>query len=73
MVIDPSGKIVAERTEPGPGILYAQIHHQKPELVIKDESDVTYTERMRSMLPVEVSRRHDLFPLPDAGTPIREV
>ncbi|VDL60711.1 unnamed protein product [Hymenolepis diminuta] len=70
VVIDPSGKIVAERTEPGPGILYAQIHHQKPEPAIEDGRDVTYTERMRSMLPVEVNRRHDLFPLPDAGTPI---
>ncbi|VDO05235.1 unnamed protein product [Rodentolepis nana] len=70
LVIDPSGRIVAERTEPGPGILYAHIHHQKPETSFGDEEGVNYTDRMRLMLPVEVSRRHDLFPLPDAGTPI---
>nr|CDS30974.1 Nitrilase and fragile histidine triad fusion [Hymenolepis microstoma] len=70
LVIDPLGRIVAERTEPGPGILYAHIYHQKLESSIGNDDDVNYTDRVRSMLPVEVSRRHDLFSMPDAGTPI---
>uniref|UniRef100_A0A5K3FF06 bis(5'-adenosyl)-triphosphatase n=1 Tax=Mesocestoides corti TaxID=53468 RepID=A0A5K3FF06_MESCO len=68
MVIDPWGKIIAERTEPGPGILMARICHQLEEGVV--ERGINYTNSVRSMLPVGLSRRHDLFPLPDVGSPI---
>lgn len=72
MVVDPFGRVIAERTESGPGIIYARIHHKKPDLRVEDESDINYTDQVRLALPVESSRRHDIFPLPDAGTPIRK-
>lgn len=72
MVVDPSGQIIAEMTKPGPGLLFAQLHHHHPRSLCGAGEDVTnYTDHVRAVLPVEASRRHDLFPLPDAGMPIR--
>ncbi|VDK41576.1 unnamed protein product [Taenia asiatica] len=71
MVVDPLGRIIAEMTESGPGLLFAQLHHHHPRSLCGAGEDViNYTDRVRAALPVEDSRRHDLFPLPDAGMPI---
>ncbi|KAM7533805.1 hypothetical protein Aperf_G00000114262 [Anoplocephala perfoliata] len=70
MVVDPSGRVVAERTESGPGIIYAQAYHQKPDPGLVEEININYTDQVRLALPVESSRRHDIFSLPDAGTPV---
>ncbi|KAL5102937.1 Nitrilase and fragile histidine triad fusion protein NitFhit [Taenia crassiceps] len=70
MVVDPSGQIIAEMTESGPGLLFAQLHHHPSPLCGVGEDVTNYTDRVRAVLPVEDSRRHDLFPLPDAGMPI---
>ena len=70
MVIDPFGQIIAERTETGPGLLMARIHHHHSESNA-GEGDMNYTEHVRATLPIESSRRHDIFPLSDAGTPVR--
>ncbi|VDM17499.1 unnamed protein product [Hydatigera taeniaeformis] len=47
MVVDPFGQIIAEQMKPGPGLLFARLYHHS---------------RVRAVLPVEYSRRHDLFP-----------
>ncbi|KAH9278130.1 Nitrilase and fragile histidine triad fusion protein NitFhit [Echinococcus granulosus] len=70
MVVDPSGQIIAERVESGPGLLLAQLYHHPRPLCGVGEDGINYTDRVRTVLPVENSRRHDLFPLPDAGMPI---
>lgn len=47
MVVDPWGAVVAQCRE-GPGLCYAEI-------------DLDYLQQVRSQMPVQEHRRHDLY------------
>lgn len=69
LVVDPWGQIIAERTEPGSGVLMARICHEPSDT--QSESVTAFVTRsVRCMLPVVVSRRHDLLTLSEIGQPV---
>jgi predicted amidohydrolase len=52
MIVDPWGTVVAERTEPGPGLIVADMDHD-------------FLEKTRSELPVLANRRPEAYRWPD--------
>jgi predicted amidohydrolase len=54
MIVDPWGEIVAERHEPGPGVVVADL-------------DAARLDRVRAELPVLAHRRPDAYVWPDVG------
>jgi predicted amidohydrolase len=52
MIVDPWGTVMAERTEPGPGVVVADL-------------DIDFQKRIRSELPVLANRRPAAYRWPD--------
>ncbi|KAL7056680.1 hypothetical protein AAHC03_020804 [Spirometra sp. Aus1] len=73
LVVNPWGQIIAEREQPGPGVVMARINHDREDVGIPPDLDLpatNFTNYVRRILPVSMSRRFDLYPQTGAGQPI---
>ncbi|KAL3318745.1 hypothetical protein Ciccas_002602 [Cichlidogyrus casuarinus] len=67
LVVDPWGQIIAEKTDPGPGLLICNINGSENGVIGPGMS----IAKARSSIPVSSNRRSDLFPMPDNGKPVK--
>nr|VZI15546.1 unnamed protein product [Spirometra erinaceieuropaei] len=73
LVVNPWGQIIAEREQPGPGVVMARINHDREDAGIPPDLDLpatNFTNYVRRILPVSMSRRFDLYPQAGAGQPL---
>uniref|UniRef100_A0A3Q0KKA9 bis(5'-adenosyl)-triphosphatase n=3 Tax=Schistosoma TaxID=6181 RepID=A0A3Q0KKA9_SCHMA len=67
LVVDPWGQIIAEQTNPGPGLLTCEIGPFT--MINSTTSIIPKIYQVRRSMPVEYHRRFDLFPMSDSGYP----
>ncbi|CAH8640637.1 unnamed protein product [Schistosoma rodhaini] len=67
LVVDPWGQIIAEQTNPGPGLLTCEIGPFT--MINSTTSIIPKICHVRRSMPIEYHRRFDLFPMSDSGYP----